>query len=153
MRKGVRNMVRLLMFIHGLVGMGAIAGGFAAMTHPQEPLGVSVESLQHSPFSDFFIPGLILFAVLGLGNLLSAWTILRKSKFHGCISSIFSWALVIWIIVQCMMIQSVHFLHILFFIIGWVEVVLSTVHMVKERLFPMDIVFAIYKNLQNVIAK
>ena len=119
-------MRHFLLGLHTFVGIGAIAGGLAAIINPLEPLGVPLESLKHAPFDSYLIPGIILFTVIGLGNLTSAWTIYNKSKLQGYISNIFSWALVIWIIVQCIMLNMVHFLHILFLIIGLVEVALST---------------------------
>ena len=35
----------LLSVIHAFVGIGAIAGGLAAILNPEEPLGISVASL------------------------------------------------------------------------------------------------------------
>lgn len=126
-------------------------GGLAAILNPLAPLGMSVEALQHSPFANFLIPGLILFTVLGLGNLVAALVFLRNSAYRGCVSGIFSWALVIWIIVQCVMLNGIHFLHVLFFLIGTVEVVLSTVLMFKKQLFPVNILVATYKNMRKEV--
>jgi len=109
---------RLLVVLHVIVGVGGLAGGYNAIAHPMAPMGASVELLKNSPFTDFLIPGLILFSIIGVGNLISAVLFLKKLPYQGYISSVFSWALVIWIIVQCMMIQAVVFLHVLFFIIG-----------------------------------
>ena len=38
----------LLLVLHGFVGIGALAGGLAAITNPNEPLGVTVEALKNS---------------------------------------------------------------------------------------------------------
>ena len=124
---------RFLFFLHTFVGVGAIGGGLAAILNPQEPLGVSTELLRNSPFNNYLIPGIILFSIIGLGNIISAMTIHFKSRFQGYISSVFSWALVIWIIVQCIMINTIHFLHILHFFIGVIEVVLSTNILLEQK--------------------
>lgn len=124
---------RLLFALHVFVGIGAVFGGLAAIINPLEPLGVTVEALKYSPFSDFLIPGIILFAVIGLGNLISAVILLFKSKFQGHVSSVFSWALVIWIIVQCVMLKLVVFLHVLYFIIGLIQAALSMVILIEQR--------------------
>jgi hypothetical protein len=141
----MRIVYRLLFIFHGFVGVGAIAGGMAAIMDPMEPLGAPVTMLRNSPFDNFFIPGLILFTVIGLGNIFGAVTILFKSRYQGYISSVFGWALVIWIVVQCIMIQGIHFLHILFFIIGLIQGGLATNILFKECLFPANRIIDYYK--------
>ena len=86
----MRRVYGLLFVIHVFVGIGAMMGGMAAITNPWQPLGIQVEALKNSPFSSFLIPGIILFIIIGLGNLISAYMFRFKSKFQGYISSIFS---------------------------------------------------------------
>ncbi len=136
---------RVLFILHVLVGLGAMSGGLAAITDPGKPLGMPVEALKYSPFSDFLIPGILLFGVIGLGNILCAVTFLFKIKYQGYVSSVFSWALVIWIIVQCIMLRAVVFLHVLFFIIGLVQAALSAAFLFEKRLFPTNIILKILK--------
>ena len=116
----MKRIFRLLFILHAFVGLGAIGGGIMAILNPQGPGGMPTDALKNSPFSNFLIPGIILFIVIGLGNVFSAIMILLKSKFQGYISSVFSWALVIWIIIQCIMLGAIVYLHIIFFIIGFV---------------------------------
>lgn len=136
---------RLLFALHLFVGIGAIFGGLAAITNPEEPLGITVDALKYSPFSNFLIPGIILFTVIGLGNVFSALMFRFKSKFQGYISSVFSWALVIWIVVQCIMLDTIAFLHILFFIIGVIKAVLSAIILFEQRLFPANLILNFIK--------
>ena len=138
---------RVLFALHAFVGIGAIFGGLAAILNPKAPLGVPVESLRNSPFSDYLIPGIILFTIIGLGNIISALAIPFKSRFQGYISSVFSGALVIWIVVQCVMLNDVHFLHILYFAIGVIESALSMIIMFEQRLFPTNIILKLYKEI------
>jgi hypothetical protein len=147
----VKKLYRLLFALHLFVGIGAVAGGLAAILNPQEPLGVPVEALKNSPFSSFLIPGIILFAVLGLGNITAALVILRKSGFVGYISSVFSWALVVWIIVQCIMLRTVQFLHVLFFIIGAIQAALSAVVLFQKRLFPAGLILNFYNRIKREV--
>ena len=130
----MKKVYRLLFALHLFVGIGAMAGGLAAITNPQAPLGISVEVLKNSPFSNFLIPGIILFTIIGLGNIISALMFRFKSRFQGYISSVFSWALVIWIVVQCIMMNAIVFLHVLFFIIGLIEAGLSMIILFEKRL-------------------
>lgn len=135
--------------IHVFVGIGGMAGGLAAILNPEAPMGISVDMLKNSPFSNFLIPGIILFAVIGLGNLISAVTILFKSRLQGYISSVFGWALVIWIVVQCIMLRAIAFLHVLFFIIGLVEAGLAMIILFNQRLFPSNIILRYYKKISK----
>ena len=147
----MEGLYRFLFFSHAFVGMGAIGGGLAAIFNPQEPLGVSTELLKNSPFTNYLIPGIILFTIIGLGNITSAVTIYFKSRFQGYISSVFSWALVIWIIVQCIMIGTVNLLHITYFIIGVIEVILSTIIMFEQNLYPANVILNFYKKARREI--
>lgn len=145
----MRIVYRLLFALHIFVGIGAVAGGLAAIINPQEPLGITVESLKYSPFNNYLIPGIILFSIIGLGNIISALMLYIKSRFQGYISSVFSWALVIWIVVQCVMLRSVVLLHILFLIIGLIEAVLSASILFQLRLFPTNIILKLYRRIRK----
>lgn len=145
----MRRLYRLLFALHVFVGIGALVGGLAAIINPLEPLGMPVEPLKNSPFTNYLIPGIILFAVLGLGNIISALMFRFKLRFQGYISSVFSWALVIWIAVQCIMLNGVAFLHVLFFIIGLIESTLSMIILFEQRLFPTNIVLKFYKEIRK----
>lgn len=109
------------------------------MLNPHEPLGIPIELLEGSPFSSYFIPSLILFSVIGLGHTLSGITALKNSKYQGYISSVFSWALVIWIVVQCAIIGTVEFLHVLYFLLGLAGAVLGFIVLFEKRQFPANL--------------
>jgi hypothetical protein len=140
---------RLLFALHAFVGIGAIGGGLMAILNPQGPGGMPTDALKNSPFSDFLIPGIILFAVIGVGNVISALIIRFKLRYHGYVSSVFSWALVIWIIVQCLMLNTIVYLHVIFFIIGMVEAVLAMVILFKQRMFPANLIVDVYKQIKK----
>ena len=142
---------RALFILHVFVGLGAMGGGMMAILNPQGPGGMPIDSLKNSPFSNFLIPGIILFTIIGLGNIFSAITILFKSRVQGYISSVFGWALVIWIIVQCIMLNIVIYLHVIFFIIGLVEAILSMIILFENRLFPANIILNAYKGIKKDI--
>ncbi|MEQ8235171.1 MAG: hypothetical protein ABRQ23_00155 [Syntrophomonadaceae bacterium] len=145
-RVPLKNTYRLLFALHLFVGTGAIVGGLAAIINHQTPLGMPIENLKYSPFTNYLIPGIILFTIIGLGSLFSAYMILVRSRFQGYISSVSSWALVIFIVVQVIMLHSIHYLHVIFFLIGLVEVGLSTNILFEQKLFPANIILKHYKN-------
>ena len=92
----MKGVYRLLFILHLFVGIGAVSGGLAAITNPTEPLGASVELLKNSPFKDYLIPGIILFTVIGLGNIISALMLRFMPRIQGYISSVFSWACLLY---------------------------------------------------------
>ena len=145
----MKRVYRLLLVLHAFVGIGGMAGGLAAITDPQTPIGITVDILKYSPFSSFLIPGILLFGVIGLGNVFSAVWMRFKSKYQGYISSVFSWALVIWIIIQCIMLRLIVYLHVIFFIIGSVQAFLSALLLFHEHLFPTNIILNISKKLEK----
>lgn len=132
--------IRFLCYLHFFVGVGALFGGIAGMLNPNDPLGIPADLLEGSPFSSFFIPSFILFTVIGLGHTFSGWTALKKSEYQGYISSVFSWALMIWIVVQCIIINSVDFLHVLYFFIGLIGAVLAMLLLLEKRQFPANLI-------------
>ncbi len=144
----MKGVYRLLFILHLFVGIGAVSGGLAAITNPTEPLGASVELLKNSPFKDYLIPGIILFTVIGLGNIISALMLRFMPRIQGYISSVFSWALVIWIIVQCLMLDSIIFLHVLFFIIGVIQGLLSMKILFAQNLFPANIIKGLKRDIK-----
>ncbi|MBL4934313.1 hypothetical protein JK636_00925 [Clostridium sp. YIM B02515] len=140
---------RFLFALQLFVGIGAIGGGMMAILNPQGPGGMPADALKNSPFNNYLIPGIILFSVIGLGSIFSSVMIYLRSKFIGYISSVFSWALVIWIIVQCIMLNAVVSLHVIFFIIGLVEAALSAAILFEQRLFPANIILRFYKRMKE----
>lgn len=140
----------ILFGLHFFVGIGGMAGGFAAITNPDNPLGAPVEILKNSPFDDFLIPGILLFIVVGVGNVISALTLRANYRFQGYMSSVFSWGLVIWIIVQCIMLRAIAFLHILFFTIGLFMGILSTSILFKQKIFPVKLIIRLYNKFMKL---
>ncbi|MGH4118478.1 hypothetical protein [Clostridium sp.] len=145
----MKRVYRLLFGLHIFVGIGGMMGGLAAITNPDQPLGVPIEILKNSPFSNFLIPGIILFTIIGLGNVISAYMFHFNSKFQGYISSVFSFALVIWIIVQCIMLSTIVFLHSLFFTIGLIQAGLSLIILFEQHLFPANLILKCYKGINK----
>lgn len=145
----MKRVYRILFGFHAFVGVGAMGGGMMAILYPQGPGGMPVDALSNSPFQDYLIPGIILFSVIGLGNVACALSMHFKSKYQGYISSVFSWALVIWIVVQCIMLRLVASLHVIFFLIGLVEALLSAILLYAQHLFPTDMILNMVMRLEE----
>lgn len=140
---------RCLLVLHIVVGMGAMAGGLGAILNPWEPLGAPVSLLKNSPFENFFIPGIILFTVIGLGNIASAVNMKLFPDLQGYVSSVAGLALAVWIVVQCIMIAAIDILHILFFVIGFIQLVLSFILLFKQKRFPAHLVLDLFKDVKG----
>lgn len=123
----------ILLSLHVLVGIGALVGGFAAIMNPYEPLGMTTDALKDSPFDTYLIPGIILLVLLGIGNLLSAGLFALKWRWQGFLSGFFSATLVFWIVIQCVMLRSIAFQHILFFGVGALMGLLSLTLIFNQR--------------------
>lgn len=145
----MKKLYKIMLFLHLFVSLGAIAGGSIAIISPELPMGMTVDTLKYSPFNNFLIPGIILFIVLGIGNIFSAIMMFIKSKYQGYTSSIFSFALVIWIIVQCIMLRTIVSLHMIFLIIGLVQSIISIIILFNKSLFPTDIIISIISKLSE----
>ncbi|HAF17684.1 MAG TPA: hypothetical protein DCG84_05045 [Peptococcaceae bacterium] len=116
-----------LQIIHIIVGIGALFGGMAAILSPSgSAVGISAsEALKNGPFTDFLIPGLFLFVIIGLGNIGALITAKYKNRYQAYISGCLGVILCLWIIIQCYMLFMINALHIIFFIIGALEIFLS----------------------------
>lgn len=127
-------MKKLLIFLHAFVGIGALFGGGGAVLNPNNPMGISVDVLKNSPFSNFLIPGIILLVVIGFGNLFAAAVLYYEYKYKLYISHLMGLSLVGWIVVQCIMMRTINILHTIYFIIGAVETVLSLKIIMNKRI-------------------
>ena len=140
--------VWLLIVLQSLLGFGAFVSGGLLVAAPdgslmQMPLGM----LHYSPFSNFMVPGLILSLLLGLYPLAVTYALWRKPawRWPDLINPFkhlhWSWAaslsaaviLLVWITVQVLMLRTVAFLHVLYFIWGWALILLTLTSSVRKN--------------------
>ncbi|MBU0927902.1 MAG: hypothetical protein KKA67_09140 [Spirochaetes bacterium] len=125
--------------LHLLVGVGGLAGGLAAVSDPVSPLGVPTEMLKNSPFSDYLIPGIVLMAVIGMGNLVAGFLAISRFKHSGLTSGAMGAVLVGWIVIQCFMLRTVAALHVIFFFIGAAQGLLALALLYLRDSFPFSL--------------
>lgn len=140
-----------LTITHMLVALGGMAGGYAAISSPYSPMGMPLDNLKNSPFSNYFIPGIILFVLVGLGNALCAVFPRFWPRYRGYPSGVIGCGQMTFIVVQCIMIQGIVQLHVIFFIIGLIQTVLAAALLFKEDLFPMNVVKDILRAAGNFV--
>lgn len=123
----MKPLSKSLGIIHVLAGISALFGGMAAILSPSgSAVGIKAsEALKNGPFTDFLIPGIFLFIVLGLGNIIAFITSKYNNKYQAYISGGFGVVLCMWIIIQCYILYTINVLHITFFIIGAIQILLS----------------------------
>ena len=128
--KTTRN---LLVTLLGFLGVGALGGGGVLIVSPSGKLmGMPLSMLTGSPFNDFLVPGLILFAVLGVAPCLLAVALLKKpaSAFADRLNALddmhWTWtgsiyvtfALVIWLQLQMVFLNAVSWLHTFYMLLA-----------------------------------
>jgi hypothetical protein len=115
----VHNIRTFAIFLLLFNGLNAIVAGWLLMTDPTgNVLRMSPGLLEYSPFTNFLIPGIVLFVANGLVSLMIALAAARKWKYFEQLISIQGSILTGWIIIQAIMLQTVNFLHLLFGAIG-----------------------------------
>lgn len=140
--------VWLLIVLQFLLGFGAFVSGALLVTAPDGSLmRMPLSMLQYSPFSNFLIPRMILAILLGVYPLAVAYSLWRKPawRWPDGINPFkhrhWSWAaslaagviLLIWITVQVLMLRAAAFLHVLYFVWGWVLILLTLVPGVRQH--------------------
>jgi hypothetical protein len=84
-----------------LLGVGAVGGGLALMAGPNgEILPLPVSALSGSPFANYFVPGAILFTILGIGPLGAAVLACRRHRVAPLLTLAVGGALLIWLVVE-----------------------------------------------------
>jgi hypothetical protein len=101
------------------LSLGAFAGGASLVAKPdgsimQMPLSL----LAGSPFADYFIPGLILGGLFGVGSLVVVFLGIRKVRLAPFLAFAIGCAQMIWIVVELAIIKELSFLHPTCFALG-----------------------------------
>lgn len=122
-----KKIANALGYIQVFVAVGALPAGWSMITTPDgSGLGMSTELLAGSPFTDFFIPGILLFAGNGLLQVLGAVFSFGKSKYAGILGIGLGLFLLVWILVQVYYMGFTFFLQPLFFGVAIIEIFLAT---------------------------
>ena len=108
------------------VGLGAIICGILLIAFPDgSSINLPLSLLRGSPFTDFFIPGIILFSVIGLGHTIVFVMNIKQYIYYETANGIMGIGLMIWIFIQVSLIGGGHWLQYLYFGIGLAETAIS----------------------------
>ena len=143
--KAARN---ILLFLLAFLGLGAILGGGVLIISPSGKLfGMPLSMLEKSPFSNFLIPGIILFGVLGLIPICLVFALIKKPKsglaeqinffpdmhWAWTFSIYIAFALIIWIQVEMIFLHGVHWSHSFYMFIGLAIIFVGLLPQVRNQ--------------------
>ena len=127
-------MKSLLLLLLIFVAATSIISGFLFVVHPGGKLLMMTTSLlEHTPFKDFRIPGLVLLTVVGGSNLVAVVYMLQQRQER------YTWALLggfttaTWILVQILLIRDFNWLQAGYLLIA-VGVILLSFHLKVKAL-------------------
>lgn len=126
---------RILSILVGFQGLSGLAGGFGLMLDPTgESLGIPQRWLANSMFDTYFIPGVILFVVLGIFPMICYAGLWKQKSWAISGSFVTGVALVIWIVVEIYMIgyQSNPPLQLIYGVTGILITLVSWILMVDR---------------------
>jgi hypothetical protein len=120
-----KRLITWLGILQVFVGIGAVPAGLSMIINPTgSGLGMTIEMLVNSPFTDFIIPGYFLLGINGIASLLGALASFSRRRFAGKIAIGLGIFLILWITVQVYWL-GLHWLHILYFGLGITELLLG----------------------------
>jgi hypothetical protein len=122
-QRKVKRLATILGALQVFIGLGAVGGGLALVLDPSGAnLGIPLELLNNSPFSNYFIPGIVLMLVNGIGSLAGGVASFTRYRCAGEIAMALGAFLLAWIIVQVWWIEAFHWLHAMYIILGLLEI-------------------------------
>lgn len=111
-----------------VAGFSGVIGGRELIADPSgSGLDMPVHWLADTPFSDYLIPGIVLFVLVGLASLIGATITFYKQRHAGLIAVGLGAVLMVWIIVQILMVGYRSYLQPLYFSFGALEFVFGFV--------------------------
>lgn len=114
--KTLRFLTILLLLFNGT---GALFGGWSLISDPTgQDLQLPQNLLQHSPFPDFFIPGIVLFTSIGVFSLIVFLWLIMRWKYDAILLISEGILVTGWILIQIIMIRQFSYLQFIFAAIG-----------------------------------
>lgn len=116
--KGTFRIIAIILLLFN--GISAIGGGIGLICNPTGgPMEMPLSMLEHSPFDNYLIPGIILLVMNGLLSILFAILVIWKARGSSWLVIIQGFILLSWLIIQIAMIQGyAAVLHTLYLFVG-----------------------------------
>jgi len=130
------NLHYILGAIQVIIAIGALPTGILFIIDPTgRSLGMSQELLAGSVFANYLIPGIFLFTVNGVGNLIASIISFTRNRIAGKLGFSLGIFLILWMVVQMFSINEFSYLQPLYLLIGIIEAVLGFVVIRKEKIY------------------
>ena len=103
--------VWLYVMLAAFLSLSALSGGYVLCNDPSgKAMLLSLDWLEPTPFKNYFIPGVILFCVLGVYPLLVIYGLLAHANGYGVwiATVLLGVATLVWLLVEVLMIGFVH---------------------------------------------
>lgn len=115
--KRIRITAIVLLFFNAA---SAIWGGLGLIFDPSGKLmQMPLSMLRYSPFTNFLIPGIILFTFIGLFSTVTGILALVKNRYYPYLTILQGCILTLWLIVEIIMLRSFYFpLHFPYLMVG-----------------------------------
>lgn len=146
-KKKLPFVIWLIVILLVFLGLGAVAGGSVLMLAPDGSLmGMPVSQLNNSPFTNYFIPGLVLFLCNGIYPFFVACCMMKRpnwkvpSRLNPFKSIHWTWIAILlsgaivsgWIVMQVIWLGYSSFLQPLYFFYGIIIILLSMLSPVRK---------------------
>jgi hypothetical protein len=102
----------ILLFVLAYEGLGGILGGILLVMAPDGRLMNIPTEILHGSFPDFYIPGLILTA-MGILTSFAFIIVFQKNRYDWLMSGLSLVGFTIWFAVEIVILQEIHWLHIM----------------------------------------
>lgn len=117
---------------------GLMGGALALVPRATDSLGLSPDVLVNAPFKTFLIPGLFLVIVIAGGNLTTGLLLMKAKNSGMYLLGAMGVVLMLWIVVQCYMLWGVEGLHVVFFVLGGLQLVVA-IRMIRIYQIPLPL--------------
>ncbi|NOT75711.1 MAG: hypothetical protein HOP08_12365 [Cyclobacteriaceae bacterium] len=112
----VKILLQTLLFLNGI---SAVIGGLLLMAQPNgRLLHITVAMLRYSPFTSYFLPGMVLFVFNGVSSLLIFYLSIFSSPRYPLYAVAQGAFLILWIMVQVVYLQTFSPLHLVMGVMG-----------------------------------
>lgn len=128
--------IKALIFCTAFQAISGLSGGAALLLDPSgQLLNLPEYWLDGTPFTDYFVPGLILFSILGVFPIIVLTSLLREKDYSAKLSFLLGLTLIIWIITEIIIIgyKPDPPLQLIYGLLGLVIFVLASRKAVKKH--------------------
>lgn len=123
----------LTLLVLGVIGLSALSAGYLFMKDPSGAvIGLTTAYLRNSPFNNYWVPGIVLFTMNGVMNVLAILSLLLKYKYYAQFILVQGLLLIGWIVIQIFMVRDFNFLHF-FCLASGIWLMMAGFHFKKQR--------------------